>query len=374
MSHNKRSHKTYEADLYDDQLAAHVSFGTPLPPLDPDTRDDGSYVPLHKQQVRDENGRRRLHGAFTGGWSAGYFNTVGSKEGWTPSTFISSRTNRHKGKSNTAHHRPEDYMDEEDLADAATAQEIRTTDPFAALGASSHAGRHPVGLTGLMRRQCDSMGLELLRRMGWKDGQGIGPKVRREARLGDSANTKTAASNETHLFAPDDVGMVTFSRKANQQGLGYREEALLSQLSGSANNQYGLQSFGTDVDKRDDDSASGPHFSLAMPDRKQKQAPRGGFGVGILNDTGSDEDDPYEMGPRISYNRTLGSDKTKKKQSASTTVAANPALRTKPVFVSKSGSARVHVRPTCLDGKPPLKGFVIGQSSEPRLFRQSLSC
>ena len=32
-------------------------------------------------QVRDDKGRRRLHGAFTGGFSAGYFNTVGSKEG-----------------------------------------------------------------------------------------------------------------------------------------------------------------------------------------------------------------------------------------------------------------------------------------------------
>lgn len=34
------------------------------------------------QQVRDENGRQRLHGAFKGGFSAGYFNSVGSKEGW----------------------------------------------------------------------------------------------------------------------------------------------------------------------------------------------------------------------------------------------------------------------------------------------------
>ena len=32
-------------------------------------------------QVVDEKGRRRFHGAFTGGFSAGYFNTVGSKEG-----------------------------------------------------------------------------------------------------------------------------------------------------------------------------------------------------------------------------------------------------------------------------------------------------
>lgn len=31
--------------------------------------------------VTDEQGRRRFHGAFTGGFSAGYFNTVGSKEG-----------------------------------------------------------------------------------------------------------------------------------------------------------------------------------------------------------------------------------------------------------------------------------------------------
>ena len=31
--------------------------------------------------VTDSKGRRRFHGAFTGGFSAGYFNTVGSEEG-----------------------------------------------------------------------------------------------------------------------------------------------------------------------------------------------------------------------------------------------------------------------------------------------------
>lgn len=31
--------------------------------------------------MTDEEGRRRFHGAFTGGYSAGYYNTVGSKEG-----------------------------------------------------------------------------------------------------------------------------------------------------------------------------------------------------------------------------------------------------------------------------------------------------
>lgn len=39
-------------------------------------------IPLHEQTVKDEKGRyKRFHGAFTGGFSAGYFNTVGSKEG-----------------------------------------------------------------------------------------------------------------------------------------------------------------------------------------------------------------------------------------------------------------------------------------------------
>ena len=31
--------------------------------------------------AKDKQGRRRFHGAFTGGFSAGYFNSVGTKEG-----------------------------------------------------------------------------------------------------------------------------------------------------------------------------------------------------------------------------------------------------------------------------------------------------
>jgi hypothetical protein len=38
-------------------------------------------VPIQDQVVTDEQGRRRFHGAFTGGYSAGYYNTAGSKEG-----------------------------------------------------------------------------------------------------------------------------------------------------------------------------------------------------------------------------------------------------------------------------------------------------
>lgn len=44
--------------------------------------------------MTDEEGRRRFHGAFTGGYSAGFYNTVGSLEGWQPKTFKSSRDKR----------------------------------------------------------------------------------------------------------------------------------------------------------------------------------------------------------------------------------------------------------------------------------------
>ncbi|EFQ33471.1 hypothetical protein CGRA01v4_13643 [Colletotrichum graminicola] len=375
MSRRKRPHATFEADLYN-EAAVHVAFGTPLPLLDPDVRDDGSYIPVYKQEVRDDRGRRRLHGAFTGGWSAGYFNTVGSKEGWTPSTFVSSRTNRRMTNLDTSHHRPEDYMDDEDLADAAAAQQIRTTDPFAALGASGQGRCHPAGLAGLIRTQGDTMGLKLLRKMGWKDGQGIGPKVRRKARLDISASNQSTASEETHLFAPGDVDMITFSRKADRRGLGYQGEARLPQSSGSGTDRiHRIGSGGVDFDEEEYSSASGPRPSPGIPGKKRGQAQHGGIGVGVLNDTGSDEDDPYEMGPHISYNRVLGGDKAKKKkkQPAAKTVSANPTLRVKPIFISKSGLVGDHVQTNCLDGKPPLNGFVAGHISEPHVFRQSLS-
>ena len=55
-------------------------FGTALPEL----KDDDAIVrkkpiAIEDQIVTDENGRRRFHGAFTGGFSAGFFNTVGSR-------------------------------------------------------------------------------------------------------------------------------------------------------------------------------------------------------------------------------------------------------------------------------------------------------
>ncbi|KAI6083614.1 DUF1604-domain-containing protein [Hypoxylon rubiginosum] len=302
-------------------------------------RDDGSYVPVWKQEVRDERGRKRLHGAFTGGWSAGYFNTVGSKEGWTPSTFVSSRANRRKDDTakdkgqKQQQQRPEDFMDEEDLADAAEAQKLQTAQGFAG-----------GGLVDLFRARGDTMGVKLLRKMGWKDGQGIGPKIRRKARL--DVGDKQGAG-ETHLFAPDNVAMISFVKKLDRKGLGYEGESRLTPL-------------------RSNEIRGGPLIRPNTTKKKPSKFGKGGIGIGILNDTGSDDEDPYEIGPRISYNRVIGGDKKKKKASATTT-PVNPALRSAPVFISRKNAlaqaGKNNLR-KCHDGRLPLDGFVFGVETD----------
>lgn len=123
------------------------TIGTPLPP---EASDKERFVPVWKQEARDEQGRRRFHGAFTGGFVAGYHNTVGSREGWTPAAFTSSRDRRagtQKGRQ------VEDYMDEEDLRGLRGEDTLAVSDAFSSTGAL-------VAKRGL--------GWEILRSTGWQ--------------------------------------------------------------------------------------------------------------------------------------------------------------------------------------------------------------
>ena len=61
----------------DDDDDDFVTFGSRFT----DTSTQGKIKHVQDEIVTDEQGRRRFHGAFTGGFSAGYYNSVGSKEG-----------------------------------------------------------------------------------------------------------------------------------------------------------------------------------------------------------------------------------------------------------------------------------------------------
>jgi G patch domain-containing protein 1 len=282
-----------------------------------------------------------------------YFNTVGSKEGWAPSTFVSSRANR--AKKDDAKQRPEDFMDEEDLRDAEEARKIETNAAFAGLGSTEDHFSRQDGLMGLFRAQGETIGTKLLRKMGWKDGQGVGPKVRRKARL--DVKSGAGEKGDTFLFAPENVSMISFARKTDRKGLGFEGESRIG---------VKISAPPSDEDEDEDGLGSlGRPRPKALGKSKKSEAKRsGGIGIGILNDTGSDDEDPYEIGPRISYNRVMGGDKKKKKAA---TTAINPAVKAKPTFIpNRTALKRVALGVRrCHDGRLPLDGFVLGREPDP---------
>ncbi|XP_070616414.1 G patch domain-containing protein 1 [Erythrolamprus reginae] len=226
-----------------------VSFGTPLELLEEGERLK-KPIPLQDQTVKDEKGRyKRFHGAFSGGFSAGYFNTVGSKEGWAPSTFVSSRQNRAEKKVLG----PEDFMDEEDLGEHGIApKEITITDTFASQSKDKiqEKARQLAGIVApipgatvldeFITPAKITIGIDLLRKMGWKEGQGVGPRVKRKPRQQkpepgvkiygcalppgseDSEEEEDEYQPENVTFAPKDVMPVDLTPKENVHGLGYQ--------------------------------------------------------------------------------------------------------------------------------------------------------
>lgn len=251
-------------------------------------------------------------------------------------------------------------MDEEDLADAEEARKIETSNAFAGLGATGHDAGSVSGLAGLFRVQGETMGTKLLKKMGWREGQGIGPKVRRTADLGMAASTN---SDDTYLFAPDNAPIIGFIRKADRKGLGYDGGQKLAPLATSRSRQLAQSE---DEDEDEGVFALGkPRFAGSSVTKKKKEGTSrgGGIGMGVLNDTGSDDEDPYEIGPRISYNKVIGGSRGKKKKDVGSSTSVNPALKKKPVFLPKrltTGQPTLGTR-RCHDGRPPLDGFVLGE-------------
>lgn len=257
-------------------------------------------------------------------------------------------------------------MDEEDRREAEEARELQTTGDFSGFGATDADATRRAGLMDLLKTGGDTMGVKLLRKMGWREGQGIGPKVRRKANLDDST-AQAGGTEETYLFAPENPPMIAFVQKKDHKGLGYEGETRLEESHDSGG-------------KNSDEEESDPFFGrrLEAPGKQKQAKPEGSrrsaFGVGVLNDTGSDDEDPYSLGPQISYNRVIGGDKKKKRKQKEKAAAggdpklitgsSNPFVGTKPVFISKKAiAAKQSGFRKCHDGRLPLDGFVLADLS-----------
>ena len=294
-----------------------------------------------------------------------YHNTVGSKEGWTPSTFVSSRKDKKVSGEPTANAPPqqqqrlEDFMDEEDIANAEESKKLQTSDTFAGFGsAAGEAAKSNDDLMGIFKPTGETMGLKLLKKMGWREGQGVGPKFRRKARTEEDGDP---GSGDTHLFAPDDSEVISLVKKTDRKGLGFDGEGHLSRYDSSLSGRK---------DEGDrEDAVIGPRGTNSKPKVKKKPQVRSGFGVGILNDDGSGDEDPYSMGPKISYNRVVDGEKKVKKKANAVRPTANPLLNNKPVFISKkTSSSKLSSSGVnrCHDGRLPIDGFIL--ASQPSVI------
>lgn len=228
-------------------------------------------------------------------------------------------------------------MDEEDLNEQEEARVLQTAGAYAGLGLTDDDARRRDALIDLMRPAA-SIGVTLLQKMGWREGQGIGPKVRRRARLGaEDADDR----QEAHLFAPQNTKMITFTLKTDTKGLGFG-----GQSTAKASHD----------EHQEDDDAGLLAQSKSKFGQQSKPSKKSSFGLGVLNDTGSDDEDPYEVGPKISYNKSLAARKRKKTKPAASSTA-NPLVSTKPIFLSKkklsTGFRKTH------DGRLPLDGFLL---------------
>lgn len=186
-----------------------------------------------EQTVTDKEGRRRFHGAFTGGFSAGYFNTVGSKEGWQPQAFSSSRTNR----AQTVRQRPEDFMDEDD--DPMLGRSLHAKPAFDTLGThSTHLARQAVQREAQASRaiipgavpdelvvaQRNSVGMRLMESMGWRPGHGVGPlqKVGLSGRRVHEDGRVTVDPHAAGMkFAPRNTRVQAARAKVDSFGVGF---------------------------------------------------------------------------------------------------------------------------------------------------------
>ena len=254
-------------------------------------------------------------------------------------------------------------MDDEDLADAAEAQKLETAQSFAGLGTDSSSQSANNDIIGLLTQGGHTMGHKLLQRMGWKQGQGIGPKVRRSARLG-TATSQLDPGGTTHLFAPEDTELIQLIRKKDKKGLGLIDNG---ENLGHLGNRPTDKRAASDEDDGDIDTeprsgSTGLSSTLMLRGRKKATPQRTGIGVGILNDDGSDGEDSFEVGPKIKYNKTLGGDK-KKKKDKKLLAASNPKLRNTPVFLSNVARAGGSLR-RCHDGRLPLDGFMLAIAPE----------
>jgi G patch domain-containing protein 1 len=164
--------------------------------------------------------------------------------------------------------------------------------------ALSDIAKHLAG--DLITSSKDSIGSRLLRQMGWREGQGVGPRVKRQK--GIPLKEEDVHSSE-FSFAPSNSSLLILKAKKDKFGIGYQ-------------------------------------LDFQTPVIEANRAKRnGGFGVGIFEE---EDDDVYQK-DMTEYEVTLENDQQ---------------IHGVKKIPSRPKSVNVSVK-LCKDGRQALPGFVI---------------
>lgn len=225
----------------------------------------------------------------------------------------------------------EDFMDEEDLAELAESQQVSTKSQFEGLGntAEELQNRNAGDLfDDLIRPKEDTIGIKILRKMGWREGQGVGPRVQRKM-VDDEEDA--VGEDSIYNLAPINTAIIALERKTNAHGLGYTSQPGLERR----------------IEKPVKKTVS----------TSSKGGMRGSMGIGVLNE--DDDEDPYDVGlSRDQYSRTV----VPKREKQEKHTFKVPAKHT---FTSKQKSSTTDSTPTNRrghDGRLPLPGFTLSDT------------
>nr|CAI5844900.1 unnamed protein product [Callosobruchus analis] len=283
----------------DNSEQAFCFFGTPLDPLDKDEIPRKKPISVEEQIATDSHGRRRFHGAFTGGFSAGFFNTVGSLEGWTPNDFKSSRTE----KAQVMVQKPEDFMDDEDVGEFGIAPKtIKATRDYSTakkrkrMLAYGPIPGEPI-LNTFISSQNDTIGYLLLKNNGIQD-----KIAKKNWELGIGTAKVYGCEMPSTCEISDD-----FEKKLYTMPTMYVES-----LANPKNNTFGMGYKG--LDRSYHKALSSTSLLVIGGKNKNIHVVGQAFGVGAFED---DDDDIYSKEDLSNYDFELTQEKTKATNSSS---------------------------------------------------------
>lgn len=294
-----------------------------------DAREDSSlasrrHLPAHLQVATDAQGRRRFHGAFTGGFSAGYFNTVGTEKGFTPQAFVSSKHKRAAADARTRDQQVEDYLDDDELEErkrrrlestseydtfgARAAEEAAEAASFETRreGARTAIPGGPLLMDAMVKPVSNSVGIRMLIALGWRRGKGLGARGPRakggesrqaaEVDLDDLARSvKSVANTPIYVRQPKDntfgLGYDPFRRASEFSERRRRKEAEAALEGKGRRRKSGAGGIGFGVFDEDDDirvadvygAKEGEYnFEIVDEEEEEEEEQAAGMAVGVV--------------------------------------------------------------------------------------------